>query len=45
MFNGAKEIRTEQLDVIMEAAGGANNAYTNNDVTVYQDCFRILPSI
>ena len=39
MFNGAKKYGPKQLDVVMEAAGGANNAYTNNDVTVYQDWF------
>jgi zinc protease len=39
MFNGAKKYGPKQLDVVMEAAGGSNNAYTNNDVTVYQDWF------
>jgi len=37
MFNGTKKLEPGQFDRIMEAAGGANNAYTGNDVTVYQD--------
>ncbi|HZS48049.1 MAG TPA: pitrilysin family protein [Blastocatellia bacterium] len=39
MFNGAKKYGPKQFDVTMEAAGGSNNAFTNNDVTVYQDWF------
>src|SRR5437867_7080304 len=39
MFNGAKKYGPGQFDKVMEAAGGSNNAYTNNDVTVYQDWF------
>jgi zinc protease len=39
MFNGAKKYGPGQFDRVMEAAGGRNNAYTNNDVTVYQDWF------
>lgn len=39
MFNGAKKYGPKQLDIVMEAAGGSNNAYTSNDVTVYQDWF------
>src|SRR2546428_12177760 len=39
MFNGAKKYGPKQFDEVMEAAGGANNAYTSNDVTVYQDWF------
>src|SRR5437870_6401411 len=39
MFNGAKKYGPGQFDCVMEAAGGSNNAYTNNDVTVYQDWF------
>jgi zinc protease len=39
MFNGAKKFGPKQFDVQMEAAGGRNNAYTSNDVTVYQDWF------
>jgi zinc protease len=39
MFNGAKKYGPKQFDIQMEAAGGHNNAYTSNDVTVYQDWF------
>lgn len=39
MFNGAKKYGPKQFDEVMEAAGGSNNAYTSNDVTVYQDWF------
>ncbi|HYV06328.1 MAG TPA: pitrilysin family protein, partial [Blastocatellia bacterium] len=39
MFNGAKKYGPGQFDRVMEAAGGRNNAYTNYDVTVYQDWF------
>lgn len=39
MFNGAKQYGPKQFDVVMEAAGGSNNAYTNQDLTVYQDWF------
>ena len=39
MFNGARKYGPKQFDEIMEAAGGSNNAYTNNDLTVYQDWF------
>ncbi|HLJ88029.1 MAG TPA: pitrilysin family protein [Candidatus Angelobacter sp.] len=39
MFNGAKKYGPGEFDRTMEAAGGANNAYTSNDVTVYQDWF------
>lgn len=39
MFNGAKKYGPGDFDRTMEAAGGANNAYTNRDVTVYQDWF------
>ncbi|PWT91425.1 MAG: peptidase M16 [Acidobacteria bacterium] len=39
MFNGAKKYGPKQFDIAMEAAGGSNNAYTNDDVTVYQDWF------
>ena len=37
MFNGAKKYGKGEFDHAMEAAGGENNAYTSNDVTVYQD--------
>ncbi len=39
MFNGAKKYGPGAFDQVMEANGGANNAYTSNDVTVYQDWF------
>jgi zinc protease len=39
MFNGAKKYGPGELDNVMEANGGANNAYTNRDTTVYQDWF------
>src|ERR1051325_446651 len=39
MFNGAKKYGAGEFDRGMEAAGGRNNAYTNNDVTVYQEWF------
>jgi zinc protease len=39
MFNGTKKRRQGEFDGEMEAAGGANNAYTTNDVTVYMDWF------
>ncbi len=39
MFNGTSELEPGEFDRIMEAAGGANNAYTSNDLTVYQDWF------
>jgi zinc protease len=39
MFNGAKKYGPKQFDIVMEAAGGNNNAYTNQNVTVYTDFF------
>lgn len=39
MFNGAKKYGPGEFDRVMEAAGGSNNAFTSNDVTVYQDWF------
>ncbi len=39
MFNGAKKYGPKQFDTEMEKAGGHNNAYTSNDVTVYTDWF------
>src|SRR6202011_5891943 len=39
MFNGAKKYGPGDLDKVMEANGGSNNAYTTRDTTVYQDCF------
>ncbi|QSQ11226.1 M16 family metallopeptidase [Myxococcus landrumensis] len=39
MFNGAKKFGPGEFDRVMEANGGANNAFTSEDVTVYQDWF------
>ena len=39
MFNGTDSREVGEFDQEMEAAGGANNAYTSNDVTVYMDWF------
>ncbi len=41
MFNGTSNREPGEFDREMEAAGGANNAYTSNDVTVYQDWFPV----
>src|SRR5687768_14563797 len=37
MFNGTSKRAPGEFDRLMEAQGGANNAYTSDDVTVYQD--------
>ena len=39
MFLGTSNLAPGQFDVIMEANGGANNAYTSSDLTVYQDWY------
>src|SRR5512137_2349391 len=39
MFNGTKTRPPGDFDREMEAAGGRNNAYTSEDVTVYQNWF------
>ncbi|MDH3274155.1 MAG: insulinase family protein [Gammaproteobacteria bacterium] len=39
MFLGTDKRAPGEFDTTMEAAGGANNAYTSSDVTVYQDWF------
>ena len=39
MFLGTENLEPGEFDRRMEAAGGANNAYTTNDVTVYTDWF------
>ncbi|QSX29931.1 insulinase family protein [Shewanella cyperi] len=39
MFNGAKKYGPKMFDRTMEAAGGANNAYTTENTTVYTDWF------
>src|SRR5439155_18749888 len=47
MFNGAKKYGPKMFDRAMEDQGGANNAYTSEDLTVYQDWFpsSVLPLI
>lgn len=37
MFNGAERYGPGEFDRVMEAGGGSNNAFTTEDVTVYQD--------
>ncbi len=39
MFNGTARHRAGEFDRLMEAQGGSNNAFTCDDVTVYQDWF------
>ncbi len=39
MFNGAKEYGPGEFDRLMEAGGGSNNAYTTQNITVYEDLF------
>jgi zinc protease len=39
MFNGTSRHPPGEFDRLMEAEGGANNAFTSDDVTVYQDWF------
>lgn len=39
MFNGTEDLEPGEFDRIIEKAGGRNNAYTSNDITVYQDWF------
>ena len=39
MFNGAKKFGPKMFDKTMEFNGGANNAYTTENVTVYTDWF------
>jgi zinc protease len=41
MFNGTKTRPPGEFDRVMEANGGANNAYTSSDVTVYQNWFPV----
>ena len=41
MFNGAKKYGHGEFDHTLELAGGNNNAYTSNDVTVYTDFFPV----
>lgn len=37
MFNGTARRAPGEFDRLLEASGGANNAFTSNDFTVYQD--------
>ena len=37
MFMGTRRVAEKQIDLIMEQAGGWNNAYTSHDSTVYYD--------
>lgn len=39
MFNGSKNYPAGSFDKVMEAAGGSNNAYTTENVTVYTNWF------
>ena len=39
MFRGSKKYGPGEFDSIMEFHGGSNNAYTNQNVTVYQNWF------
>jgi len=39
MFNGSEKYGPGEFDRVMEANGGANNAFTSSDVTVYQNWF------
>lgn len=39
MFNGAKKYGPKEFDRVMEANGGANNAYTSENITAYTNWF------
>jgi zinc protease len=39
MFNGSKKYGPKEFDRTMEAAGGSNNAYTTENLTVYTNWF------
>jgi len=39
MFLGSKSYAPGEFDKVMEAAGGANNAFTAQDITAYMDWF------
>jgi zinc protease len=39
MFNGTTHRPQGEFDRLLQASGGSNNAYTTQDVTVYQDSF------
>ena len=39
MFNGARKYGPKEFDLFLERAGGASNAYTTRDYTVYYEDF------
>ena len=39
MFNGAARYGPKEFDRVLESRGGASNAYTSNDLTVYYEDF------
>jgi zinc protease len=39
MFNGSERFGPKEFDRVLEAHGGASNAYTSNDLTAYHDDF------
>jgi len=39
MFNGSARFGPKEFDRVLEAHGGASNAYTSNDLTAYHDDF------
>jgi predicted Zn-dependent peptidase len=39
MFNGSEKFGPKEFDRVLEAHGGASNAYTSNDLTAYHDDF------
>ncbi len=41
MFNGAKKYGPKMFDRTMEGAGGANNAFTNENITTYMNWFPV----
>src|SRR6478672_4391172 len=41
MFKATKNMKSEMMDRLTEDVGGYNNAFTNNDVTVY---YEVVPS-
>jgi len=41
MFNGAEKYGPKEFDRVMEFSGGANNAYTTQNVTVYTNWFPV----
>ncbi|WP_205859113.1 M16 family metallopeptidase [Pleionea sediminis] len=41
MFNGSKNYGPKMFDRVMEASGGANNAYTTENITAYTNWFPV----